>query len=121
MPVVDPKRGEIWTINFDPTVGQEIRKIRPALVMSVRKAGRSSLRMVVPITTGKPQFQRLFWMVEIRANSTNGLNHDSFANTFQFKSISVDRFERRLGKITSKPLLYEVASAIVLCIGYRLP
>ncbi|MEA5619359.1 type II toxin-antitoxin system PemK/MazF family toxin [Cronbergia sp. UHCC 0137] len=27
-----PKRGEIWLVNFDPTVGAEIKKVRPAIV-----------------------------------------------------------------------------------------
>jgi mRNA interferase MazF len=29
-----PQRSEIWLINFDPTVGTEIKKIRPAVVLS---------------------------------------------------------------------------------------
>ncbi|MDH6105639.1 type II toxin-antitoxin system PemK/MazF family toxin [Anabaenopsis tanganyikae CS-531] len=29
-----PKRGEIWLVNFDPTVGAEIKKVRPAVVIS---------------------------------------------------------------------------------------
>jgi len=29
-----PKRGEIWLVNFDPTIGTEIKKIRPAIVVS---------------------------------------------------------------------------------------
>jgi len=51
-----PKRGEIWLVDFDPAVGGEIRKIRPALVMSRDDIGRLPLRMVVPIADWKPQF-----------------------------------------------------------------
>jgi mRNA interferase MazF len=29
-----PKRGEIWLVDFEPTIGSEIKKIRPALVIS---------------------------------------------------------------------------------------
>jgi len=28
-----PKRGEIWLVNFDPTIGSEINKTRPALII----------------------------------------------------------------------------------------
>jgi mRNA interferase MazF len=28
-----PQRGEVWMVNFDPTIGTEIRKIRPAVVI----------------------------------------------------------------------------------------
>lgn len=116
---IDPKRGEIWNVNFDPTRGDEISKVRPALVMNVREAGRLNLRMVVPITTGNSGFSRHFWMVGIRANAKNGLNQDSFADTFQFKSVSVDRFIDRRGAITSRALLDDVKAAIALCIGFK--
>lgn len=79
------------------------------------------MRMVVPITTGNSGFRKLFWMVEIVADSDNGLRHDSFADAFQFKSVSVDRFLSQLGVIRSQDLLHEIASAIALCIGYSLP
>jgi mRNA interferase MazF len=46
----DPKRGEIWLVNFDPTIGAEIRKQRPAVVVSLTTVGRLPLRIVTPIT-----------------------------------------------------------------------
>ena len=121
MPPINPAKGEIWKVEFDPARGAEINKIRPALVMNIAKAGRLPLRMVVPITTGNAGFRNLFWMVEIAADSGNGLSHASFADAFQFKSVSVDRFLVRLGEIRSQKLLHDIASAIVLCIGYTLP
>lgn len=121
MAVNDPRRREIWDVNFDRTRGDEIRRLHPALVMNVRNAGRLRLRLVVPITSGNPQFLRHFWMVGIRANATNGLDHDSFADTFQLKSVSTDRFVRKRGEVTSDDLLQEVLSAIALCIGLTAP
>jgi mRNA interferase MazF len=35
-----PRRGEIWLVNFDPTVGAEIKKIRLAIVISSDAAGK---------------------------------------------------------------------------------
>lgn len=121
MQSTNPAKGEIWNVRFDPATGAEINKIRPALVMNIAKAGRLPLRMVVPITTGHAGFKNLFWMVEVAANPTNGLCHDSFADTFQFKSVSVQRFVSKTGAIASQDLLHEIASAIALCIGYTLP
>jgi mRNA interferase MazF len=51
-----PSRGEIWLVNFDPAVGGEIRKLRPALVVSLDSIGRLPLRMVVPITDWKSSY-----------------------------------------------------------------
>jgi mRNA interferase MazF len=113
MATVNPKRGEIWDIQFDPAKGQEIRKIRPAVVLNIEKAGRLALRIIVPITTGRESFKRLFWMVEIPDDTTNGLDHDSFADTFQVKSVSVDRFVKSRGVLTASQL-DEITAAIIL-------
>lgn len=119
MAAVDPKRGEIWQVNFDRTRGDEINNPHPALVVNVRDAGRLNLRMVVPITTGNRGFLKHFWMVGIVANPTNGLDHDSFLDTFQLKSVSVDRFRYRRGHVASEKLLNDVLAAIALCMGIK--
>lgn len=111
-----PRRGEIWLVDFDPAVGAEIRKLRPALVVSVDAVGKLPLRMVVPITDWKPQYASYPWFVELLASSGNGLSKCSGADTFQTKSVATARFDRRLGIVTASQL-EEVASAIVLCVG----
>lgn len=45
-------RGEVWWVQFDPSVGSEIRKIRPAIVISNNAANRHLARVVVvPVTS----------------------------------------------------------------------
>jgi mRNA interferase MazF len=51
--VPGPLRGEVWLVDFDPAVGAEIRKLRPAVVLSLDTIGRLPLRMVVPVTDWK--------------------------------------------------------------------
>jgi mRNA interferase MazF len=111
-----PRRGEIWLVDFDPAVGAEIRKSRPALVISVDTIGRLPLRMIAPITDWKPQYANYPWFVEPPASPNNGLVKDSGADAFQVKSVSLSRFVRLLGTVTSAQL-DEVASAIALCVG----
>ena len=41
------KRGEVWWVEFDPAVGSEIRKTRPALIVSNDAANRNLARVVV--------------------------------------------------------------------------
>jgi mRNA interferase MazF len=67
-----PSRGEVWLVDFDPAVGAEIQKIRPALVISVDAIGRLPLRMVVPLTDWKPQYAHFPWFVLIPADANNG-------------------------------------------------
>lgn len=114
------QRGEIWNVNFDPQIGAEVQKVRPAVVMNIASAGRLPLRIIVPITTGNPGFKNYFWMVSIPATSSNRLDHDSYADAFQVKSVSIDRFVDKRGVLTSQQL-DEIAAAVVLCVGYTPP
>jgi len=111
-----PKRGEIWQVRFDPAIGAEIRKLRPALVISLDGVGRLPLRIVVPITDWRPVFANLSWFVLLPASPDNGLSKDSGADAFQVKSVSESRFVLRLGVVTDAQL-DEIASAIALCVG----
>jgi len=111
-----PKRGEVWLVDFDPTVGAEIRKVRPAVVVSMDTAGRLPLRVVVPVTDWKPQYASYAWFTFIAATARNGLSKDSGADAFQVKSISQSRFVRSLGMATSAEL-DSIATAVSLVVG----
>jgi len=111
-----PKRGEIWLVDFDPAVGAEIRKARPAIIMSLDSVGRLPLRIVVPVTDWKPAYANLPWFVELAATPSNGLTKDSGADCFQTKSVSEQRFVRLLGEVTATQL-DEIAAAIAMCVG----
>lgn len=113
---VAPKRGEIWLVDFDPSVGAEIRKSRPAVVMSVDSIGRLPLHIVVPVTDWSPAFHNYPWFVEIPADAITGLLKHSGADAFQVKSVSAARFVRRLGRV-SRPQADAIAEAIALCVG----
>jgi mRNA interferase MazF len=112
-----PRRGGVWAIQFDPSVGAEIQKVRPAIVVSVQSVGRLPLRIVVPITDWKPTYATLPWFLRIPATSQNGLTKESGADAFQVKSLSNTRFVARLGALTDEQL-NRVAAAIALCIGF---
>src|SRR5262245_56557362 len=99
-----PQRGEVWLIDFDPAVGAEIGKVRPAVVVSLNTVGRLPLRLVVPITDWKPSYQSYSWFVFLPPDTTNGLTKDSGADTFQTKSISLRRFVRAIGQVTAAQL-----------------
>ena len=111
-----PSRGEKWLVDFDPAVGAEIQKLRPALVISLDSIGRVPLRMVTALTDWKPFYLMFPWFVLIQADRTNGLSKDSGADAFQTKSLSLNRFRHRLGMLTDAHL-DAVATAIAVCVG----
>lgn len=111
-------RGEVWLVNFDPSVGDEIQKTRPAVVMSIGAAFRHRLRIVVSITSWQDKFANDFWMIHLLATTDNGLDNDSAANTYQIKSLSEERFVRKLGVLPDN-LVGDIAAAIAVCIGFN--
>jgi mRNA interferase MazF len=112
-----PRRGEVWAVRFDPSVGAEIQKVRPAVVVNVQSVGRLPLRIVVPITDWKPTYAALPWFVRIPTAPQNGLSKESGADAFQVKSLANTRFVARLGALTDEQL-NRVVAAIALCVGF---
>ena len=110
-------RGEIWEVRFDPSEGDEIKKIRPAVVLTAKSAGRMRLQIVVPITGWQPGFGDYFWMIQLSPSGANGLAKESAADAFQIKSLSINRFQRKLGIVTSDQI-EAIAAAVALCIDY---
>lgn len=56
--------------------------------------------MIVPITDWKDRYEIAPWMIKIEPNSKNGLTKDSSADCFQVRSVSEQRFVKRLGVIS---------------------
>ena len=94
------KQGEIWLINLDPTVGAEIKKIRPAIIVSDDSLGKLPLKIIVPITDWKDRYEIAPWMIKLEPNSKNGFTKDSSADCFQVRSVSQERFVKKLGNIS---------------------
>ena len=110
-------RGEVWQINLDPTIGAEIKKTRPVVIVSSDTIGILPLRVVIPITDWKNHYQQAAWMVKISPNGVNGLVKDSAADTFQIRSVSTTRFIRKMGEL-SQEAMDEIVHAIGLVIEY---
>jgi len=85
-------KGEIWLVNLDPTMGDEIRKMRPAIVVSRDALGVLALRVVVPVTGWQDRFDGCDWLVRIDPDGSNKLDKPSTADTLQVRSVSTRRF-----------------------------
>lgn len=93
-----PRQGEVWWTSLDPTRGSEIRKTRPALVLSNNAVHRLPLQLaiVVPLTrtrTGSALH------VEVRTVQ-GGSERVSYALPEQVRSISQTRLLRRIARVS---------------------
>lgn len=59
-----PKRGDIWLANFDPTVGAEIKKILPSVVVSSDCVDKLPVKLAAPIKDGKEYYSSNIWHVK---------------------------------------------------------
>jgi mRNA interferase MazF len=80
---ISVRRAELWPINLDPTVGAEIKKRRPAVIVSDDAIGILPLKVIVPITEWKDRYAVAPWLVRLEPNSSNGLDKPSAADAFQ--------------------------------------
>lgn len=113
----DPQRGQIWLVNFEPQVGQEIGKRRPALIVNAKGIGKLPLRIVVPITDWKEHYAKYPWFTKLPASPSTGLSKLSGADAFQVKSLALIRFHSKLG-VASERELTSVIACLGLCIDF---
>jgi mRNA interferase MazF len=111
-----PTRGEVWNVCFDPSIGAEMKKMRPAVVISSPSIGKLPLRLVVPITDWDVRYAHYPWFVQIPVTVANGLDKESGADAFQIKSVSLNRFKSRRGVLLDSQL-DDIASAVAICVG----
>lgn len=116
--LINPKRGEVWLVNFDPQVGAEIQKARPALVISANEHTRMPVRIIVPFTDWKEAYAHHYTKVYFASNSRNGLTKESAADAFQIKCAAVARFisGQPLGRLSVQEL-EDVCIAIRIATG----
>ena len=95
-------------VALDPTIGSEINKTRPAVVVSnnyINKLARTV--MVMPITTGTYLYYH--WISILPPEG--GLRVASHIVTDQIRTVDKQRIQKTIGNVTSKPLL-SIAQAI---------
>jgi mRNA interferase MazF len=109
-------RGEIWLVKLDPTLGTEISKTRPAVIVNDDAIGILPLKVIVPVTDWKEPFATRPWMVQLEPTSENGLTELSGADTFQVRSVSESRLVKRLGNLDGT-MMQKMSEALAIVLG----
>ncbi len=113
--VAYPRRGELCLVSFDPTLGAEIRKTRPALIVQNDIANRASPITIVAAITFHFGEQLYPTEVLIRAPE-GGMQADSVALLNQIRSIDKQRLVRRLGRLAPETMA-RVDRALLVSFG----
>jgi len=113
----NPKRGEVWLVQLDPTRGQEIQKTRPAVVISSEMFSSIPMRIIIPVATWQPKFQNRPFMILIQRTEENCLDPDSAGNVLQVRSVTTQRFVRCIGKV-SETVVQELVIGLIICVDY---
>lgn len=109
-----PRRGEVWLVNFDPTLGAEIRKTRPALILQNDIGNQASPITIVAAITSTLKKAYPF-QVPIRSGE-GGLDTNSVVTLNHLRSIDRERLIRRLG-VVSESILHQVDRALVISLN----
>ena len=114
--VAGPRRGEIYLCSFDPTVGHEIKKTRPALVVQNDVGNRySPLTIVAAITSAVSPVPYPVEVV-IEPTAANGMVVRSSIRLDQIRTVDRQRLVRRLGAVDSSAIT-QVDEALKISLG----
>jgi mRNA interferase MazF len=111
-----PRRGEIYLVAFDPTVGHEIRKTRPAVVIQNDVSNQySPITIVAAVSSqfGNPPHPR---EVPLPAGTRSGLRKPSAVILNQIRSIDRARLRKRFGMVDAGTMR-QVDEALKISLG----
>ena len=93
------KRGEVWWVDFEPAIGSEVKKTRPAIIVSNDAANAAMNRVqVVPITSNVSRLYVFEAQVSLR-----GVRGKAMAD--QIMTADKQRLKKRIGRISDGEML----------------
>lgn len=102
----DYRSGSIWLVNFDPSIGTEIKKTRPALIISDSEFNEVRQKItLLPITSQMIKATNISpVVVEVKASSSNSLNRDGTIIAIEPNTFDKKRLVKYLGQLENESL-----------------
>jgi mRNA interferase MazF len=108
--VTPPRRGDVYWVALDPTLGSEIRKTRPAIIVSNDSCNTYGTRVVVmPITSNATTLYPGEALVRLKGKPARALGD-------QIRSIDKARLRQRIGRLNREELA-QVGTALQITLG----
>jgi mRNA interferase MazF len=111
-------RGEVVEVNLDPTVGTEVKKTRPCVVVQNDVGNRFSPRTIIVPVTDAEHVAKPFPVCVPLPRQTGGLTKDSVALCDQIRAIDESRIVRTLGRLTPA-VMERVDAALKVSLGLK--
>ena len=109
------KSGDIYNVNLDPVVGDEINKIRPVVILNAGHQKHLKLGIIVPITGWNSAWDQNPFFVTLDPSVENGLNKKSVIDCFQIRAISQKRLVKKIGCVSDDTMhLIKASISLIL-------
>lgn len=109
-----PERGEIYLVCLDPTIGSEMNKTRPALIISNDINNQAAQTVtVIPITSST---EKIYPFETLLSSQDSGLHSNSKAKCNQIRTIDKKRLVKSIGKVSTKKIK-EVEDSLLIHLG----
>ncbi|MEK6973774.1 MAG: type II toxin-antitoxin system PemK/MazF family toxin [Nanoarchaeota archaeon] len=113
--VKELKRGEIWLVNLDPTIGHEIKKSRPSVIIQNDIGNKySSITIIAPITS--QDIDKIYPIEVYLKKEGSGLVKESKALLNQIRAVDKRRLVKKIGKVDYETLI-KIDEAIKISLG----
>lgn len=96
--------GDLYWVNQQPTIGDEIRKKCPVIILNAGHSNHLRLAIVLPVTGWKALWKDHPFFVPLDPTPLNGLEKKSAVDCFQIRAIRHDRFLEKIGKVSDEDL-----------------
>lgn len=105
-------------MNLDPTIGAEIQKIRPVVVVSSDAIGILPIKLVAPLTEWKDYLANNVWHVKVTPDRKNCIQKISAVDTLQLRGIDTQRFVKKVGNV-SPSVMCAIAASVASVVEYE--
>lgn len=113
---LDYRRGDIYWVTMDPTVGAEVQKTRSCLILQNDLMNQyGDVTIVLPFRPGSKQAP---YAVNVKASPENGLDRDRYLDVGQIRAVSYQRLRNLAGTLETH-YWQQIQQALNIVLGFN--